>query len=95
MTEIGEVLAFGSDEAAKRLDLLVAEFETSGLGGVNFVRSTIWHWVHCSVGSEGAGWKPRDKSKEYSLHRSRHDGHQEIAARSVGNARMQATLNIP
>ena len=27
---------------------------------MNFVRSMIWRWVHCSAGSEGAGWKPRD-----------------------------------
>jgi hypothetical protein len=36
-------------------------------GGVNFVRSIIWRWVHCSVGSEGAGWKAQGQSEAKRL----------------------------
>jgi len=34
-----------------------------GCSGVNFVRSIIWRCAHCSMGSEGSGWKSRDKAK--------------------------------
>ena len=34
-----------------------------GCGGLNFVRSIIWPWAHCSAGSEGGGWESRDKAK--------------------------------
>jgi hypothetical protein len=34
---------------------------------VNFVRSIIWRWVHCSVGSEGAGWKAQGQSEAKRL----------------------------
>src|SRR5271166_1940165 len=67
-------------ETAKRSNGWWRNSKPVDCGGVNFVRSIIWRSVHCSVGSEGAGWKSRDKAKVSDWWRSRWLGPSATAA---------------